>query len=217
MYMKKFVKSVSALTLALILGGNTVSTYAAESNKILEVKEHYQKEFGTQISETDKEFMNKFAKGYALFILDDKGKLYVEATDQEILEVTGFNQSELARFRSLIKLGNQFTATDKAESGLIIPYVHVSDWKVYFTYNDVQLFLLAAAQVGPAAMTAALTALSTMVSPGVGTVIGIVVGIVGAADLCYLVIQSQFRGQGIYIGIDWNGIFPNYAQGYWKG
>lgn len=215
--MKKFVKSASALTLALILGSNTISSYAAESNKIKEVKEQHQQDFESQISDADKEFMNKFAKGYELFTFDDEGNLYVEATDQEILEVTGFNQSELARFHSVIDLGNQLTAADKTENELITPYVHVSDWKVYFTYYDVQTYLLAAAQIGPAAITAALTALSTMVSPGVGTVIGVVVGIVGAADLCYLVIQSQIRGQGIYIGIDWNGIFPNYAQGYWKG
>lgn len=213
--MKKFVRCTSALTLALILGGNTVSAHAAEADQIKEVKEQYQQDFENQISKTDKEFMNKFAKGYELFTFDDKGKLYVEATDQEILEVTGFNQSELIRFHDIVNLGNQFTATDKAENELITPYVHVSDWKVYFTYYDVQMYLFAAAQIGPAAITAALTALSTIVSPGVGTVIGVVVGIVGAADLCYLVIQSQIRGQGIYIGIDWNGIFPNYAQGYW--
>ena len=49
--------------------------------------------------------------------------------------------------------------------------IHVKNWKVYFTYNDVMATLFAAAQVGPAAITAALTALGSAY-PGVGTAIG---------------------------------------------
>lgn len=215
--MKKFVKCLFVLTLTVILGGNTVGVYAAESNLVQEAKEQYQQDIGSQISENDKGFMSKFAKGFELVSFDTTGKLFVDASDQEITEVTGFNQSELARFHSVIDLGNQLTSSNGEGNELVTPYIHVSDWKVYFTHNDVQTFLVGAAHVGPAAITAALTALSTMVSPGVGTVIGLIVGVVGAADLCYLVIQSQIRGQGIYIGIEWNGIFPNYTQGYWKG
>ena len=92
--------------------------------------------------------------------------------------------------------------------------IHVKNWKVYFTYNDVMATLFAAAQVGPAAITAALTALGSAY-PGVGTVIGAAIGLFGGGTIVYWVLQAAANKQGFYIGIDWNGAFPNPAIGTW--
>ena len=92
--------------------------------------------------------------------------------------------------------------------------LHVEDWKIYFDLGDVHAFLFAAAQVGPAAIMAALSALGS-VYPGVGTVVGAIVGLFGGGTIIYWVFQAVALEKGLYIGVDWNGPFPNPAIGLW--
>lgn len=105
-----------------------------------------------------------------------------------------------------------------SDNSIIVSDIFVSDWKVYFTESDVQTFLLVAAEVGPAAMDVALDGVATLVGGPVGTVISVILDIVGAAsmtNLCYLVIQATYLNEGVYVGIQWNGPFPNYTEGLW--
>ena len=102
----------------------------------------------------------------------------------------------------------------------ITPDVYVSNWIIYFTYDDVNAFLFAAASAGPVALALELEAISTMLGGAVGSIIGIILNFIGAASLgyfCYIITQAEFNHQGVYIGIEWNHGFPNIVQGYWEG
>lgn len=104
------------------------------------------------------------------------------------------------------------------QKGDVRPEVFVSNWKVYFTYDDVNALLFAAASIGPAALAAELELIGTMMGGVVGTTIATILNILGAAsliNLAYLIVQAEYRHQGIYIGIAWNGPFPNITQGTW--
>lgn len=73
-----------------------------------------------------------------------------------------------------------------------------------------------AAQIGPAALIAEIEAVSLMLGGPVSAVVAAIlsaVGICSFGDLAYLVIQAAANDQGIYFGIDWNGVFPNPTQG----
>lgn len=104
------------------------------------------------------------------------------------------------------------------EDTIITPMVYVEDWKVYFSNDEVKMYFFAAASIGPAALAAALNSVVFMLGGPVATTISLVLSIIGAAsllNLTYLVIQAGTQGKGIYIGVTWNGVFPNYTQGTW--
>lgn len=164
-------------------------------------------------SESDKEFLGKLTAVYDVFELDSEGVLFLTASLDEIQERAEFTDAEMLRFNEMLDFNKENPAI--GVESIPLTRLHVEDWKVYFTYDDVVMYLSAAAAIGPAAITAALSALATTAAPGVGTVIAAIVGYVVSADLCYLVLQAAVNQQGIYIGLDWNGIFPNYTQGTW--
>lgn len=102
--------------------------------------------------------------------------------------------------------------------GTITSRVHVSNWKVYFTNNEVNEFFFAAASIGPASLYAAIVSVSTAIAGPAGTVLSTVASILGAASLsrlCYLILQANKLKKGIYIGVQWNGKFPNHTDGLW--
>lgn len=164
-------------------------------------------------SESDKEFLGKLTAVYDVFELDSEGVLFLTASLDEIQERAEFTDAEMLRFNEMLDFNKENPAI--GVESIPLTRLHVEDWKVYFTYDDVVMYLSAAAAIGPAAITAALSALATTAAPGVGTVIAAIVGYVVSADLCYLILQAAVNQQGIYIGLDWNGIFPNYTQGTW--
>ncbi|MGP8161374.1 MAG: hypothetical protein ACLQGJ_09185 [Candidatus Dormibacteria bacterium] len=91
---------------------------------------------------------------------------------------------------------------------------------IYFTYSNVLSFLYGAALAGPWAIAAAITAVASIMGGPVGTVIGIIVSIIGGAtiaNLAYLILQAVSQGRGIYFGITWDWIFPNWTEGTWCG
>lgn len=49
----------------------------------------------------------------------------------------------------------------------------------------------------------------------VGTVIGFAIGLFSAGSIAYTVIQAATLGKGFYIGITWNGPYPNPDMGTW--
>lgn len=100
----------------------------------------------------------------------------------------------------------------------VSPMVEVKDWKVYFTLDEVKMYFFAAASTGPVALAAALDSVAFLLGGPVSATIAIVLSIIGAAtlvNLCYLITQAVVLKKGIYIGITWNGAFPNYTQGTW--
>lgn len=103
----------------------------------------------------------------------------------------------------------------KSRNNSMQPYFHVSDWKLYFAYDEVISTFYTAAQIGPAAVVAALTGLGTAIGGPAGAMIGIIIGSISGADLMYLVIRAVALKKGIYIGLDWDGPFPVYTQGTW--
>ncbi|WP_155973131.1 hypothetical protein [Paenibacillus sp. Leaf72] len=43
-----------------------------------------------------------------------------------------------------------------------------------------------------------------------------IIGIGTLTNLCYLIIQAKVnKKNGVYIGLNWDGFFPNYSQGTW--
>ncbi|MCA1031172.1 hypothetical protein LCL95_09070 [Bacillus timonensis] len=100
---------------------------------------------------------------------------------------------------------------------IVTPQVSVKNWKVYFTHGEVRMYFAAAA-AGPVALGAALNSVAFLLGGPVGSTISLVLTIIGTAtlvNLCYLILQAEIRKQGIYIGVNWNGPFPNYTQGTW--
>ena len=102
----------------------------------------------------------------------------------------------------------------------ITPDIYVRNWIIYFTYDDINAFLFAAASAGPVALALELEAIATMLGGAVGTIIMTILNIVGGIGLgalCYKIMQAEFNHQGIYIGIEWNHGFPNIVSGFWEG
>ncbi len=105
-------------------------------------------------------------------------------------------------------------------AGAPTPDLSTSGTVIYFTYDDVLNFLYGAAIAGPWAIMAAVTAVASIMGGPVGFVIGVIVSIIGGttiANLAYLILQAVSRHQGIYFGITWNWIWPNWTQGTWCG
>ncbi|TQR19710.1 hypothetical protein [Psychrobacillus vulpis] len=100
----------------------------------------------------------------------------------------------------------------------VSPMAQVKDWKVYFTLDEVKMYFFVAASTGPVALAAALNSVVFLLGGPVATTISLVLTIIGTAtlvNLCYLITQAVVLKKGVYIGITWNGAFPNYAQGTW--
>lgn len=153
------------------------------------------------------------------FKFDKDGKLVLKDSITNTKLKYSLSNSEVSSLIKLLAFAQQrksVNISSQSKGILISPKVYVSDWKVYFSNEDINAFLFAAAQIGPEALAAALDAVATMMGGPVGTVIGTILDIVGAAslaNLCYLIIQAEADGEGIYIGIDWSTGFPNYTQG----
>lgn len=208
--MKKVKRWFAMMLSGMLLVASSVSQVSAAESDIVESNITAVSSYFT---ESDMTFLEKLTTVYDVFELDDEGVLILTSSLDEIQVRAGFSDAEMLRFNEMMEFNKDNPAVATEDS--IQPRLHVEDWKVYFTYDDVAMYLSAAAAIGPAAITAALSALATTAAPGVGTVIGAIVGYVVSADLCYLVIQAGIKHQGIYIGLDWNGVFPNYTQGTW--
>ena len=165
------------------------------------------------LSDDDILFMEKMALVYDVFAFDEAGNLVVTADLNQIQDRAGFTDAELLLFQQTISCANT------NNENISIPgnnsRMYVSDWKVYFTYDEVMSLFFAAATVGPAALTAAISALSTSVGGLAGTILGAIIGFVVSADMCYLVIRAASTYKGIYIGFTMVDGFPVFDQGTW--
>lgn len=142
------------------------------------------------------------------FEITNHGKLTLGLTDAQLASEYNLTDLEIAWVHDLLV----FHAN--ASSAFGQNRMHISDWKIYFTNGDVVTLLWQAALAGPPAIIAALSALGT-IYPGVGNIIGGIIGLLGGSTICYWVLQAVANRQGLYVGIDWNGPFPNPAIGTW--
>lgn len=205
------LKKLTSIIMSLVLIVSTAGTVLAADTEVSNIAYT----ISDYMDDDAIEFMQKMTSVYNYFSLNEDGILTVSKTEEEIQSIADFSDAEMLLYNEMLQYNQSHPASTNPGTPSVSPRITVEDWKIYFTYEEVQMYLSAAAAIGPAAMTAALTALTTVVSPGVGTVLGAIIGYVVSADLCYLVIQAGLNQQGIYIGIDWNGIFPNYTQGTW--
>lgn len=192
----------------------------AQENKPINFSGNINIKISDYLSKEDLNFIKEMEKIYSYFDFDSKGDLILTKSIDELKDEYGFDEVFISRLNTVLNsnLSKQISKSVSEKSikdnSLSPDRIHVKNWKVYFTYDDVMATLFAAAQVGPAAITAALTALGS-VYPGVGTVIGAVIGLLGGGTIVYWVLQAAANKQGLYIGIDWNGVFPNPAIGTW--
>jgi len=102
----------------------------------------------------------------------------------------------------------------------INPNISIRSWVIYFTNSDVIAFLYLAAYAGPAALAAALSFVASIFGGPIGTVVGVILAAIGGltlSNICYTVIQALQTRKGVYIGISWNGWWPNIIFGIWHG
>lgn len=209
--MKKFISLLISLSIVFTL---SIPAFSAENTFDTN---HRIMSIGKYITQDGQAFQNKVESIFPYFVLDKNYKLSVTLTDEELTSTYNFTVNDIKQLNNLLDF--QSDSIDGAYTPRKSPIhvserLHVSDWKIYFSNDDIYAFLFAAAQVGPAAIIAALSALGS-IYPGVGTVIGAFIGLFGASSIIYMVFQAVALKKGLYIGVDWNGPFPNPALGLW--
>ena len=197
----------------LLLFNVSAIAFAAESNPSTNINPDtiFSKD---SLSETDQRFLEKMAQVFDGYTTNDNGEITFTYSREDLQEF-GFDDSEIAR---LLDLNQIICGTILPEETNISTRLSVQDGKIYFTYDDVITFLSAAAIAGPEAVYAALVALGSVSLGPVGTAIAGVVGLIGAPSLvgfCYQITQAVANQQGVYIGVEMNGAFPNIVSGTW--
>lgn len=168
------------------------------------------------ITDSDRIFLEKMTQVFDGFVADDAGVISFTYSNAELATDFGFTQAEIAKMNGVVAITANLSVS--SNSGQATTRMSVADGKVYFDNADVHAFLLGAASIGPAAVYAAFVALSTVSLGPVGTAIAAIVGVIGAPSLagfCYNVIQAAINNQGVYIGVEMNGVFPNIVSGTW--
>lgn len=170
-----------------------------------------------ELSEQDQEFLEKMTLVFDGFTSDNSGKIIFTYSDQDLVNNFGFTSEEVDRLNEIVDAVSTSSVNFNDEYA-VSPYIFYEGGIVYFTNDDVDAFLFAAASVGPEAVYAALMALGTVSLGPVGTALTIAVGALGfpsLAQFCYYVIQAATMNQGVYIGVEMNGVFPNIISGTW--
>ena len=173
----RILSSLLAFVVCFSMVGYNIS-YAQE-DKSIDFSGNVNIKISDYLSEEDLNFFKEMEKIYPYFDFDSEGNLILTKSIDELKDKYGFDEAFVSRLDTVLnsRLSKQISRciseTSIEYNGLNpeLRRIHVKNWKVYFTYNDVMATLFAAAQVGPAAITAALTALGSAY-PGVGTAIG---------------------------------------------
>jgi len=133
----------------------------------------------------------------------------------------GLSADQVATVQGILTYASQNHATTTApKAGGVQPNLSSNGTVLYLTYSDMVGFLFTAAVAGPWALVAAINAMGWLFGGPIGgavTLIMSVIGITTVAGLAYLIIQAHALHQGVYFGITWNWVFPNYVQGTWCG
>lgn len=205
-------KKLLSLTLVLsLLFVTTISASAASipdsDNNIVISTEDF--------SSADLQFFNKLSLVLDGYYTNDAGEISFSYTTEELANL-GFTTTEI---NQLLKINNRVCGTVLPEQDTFIQTrIFVQDGKVWFDNADIHALLLGAASLGPEALYAAIVAISSAAAGPAGTILSALLGAFGAASLvylCNLIIQAAANGQGIYIGIEMNGVFPNIVADTW--
>lgn len=229
MFKKFLVAGLSALMLvpSLSVGALSAKAYTEGKNEDTQIQELNQENdfesisISEELSKEDKDFMEKLETIYSELELNSDNHLVLNISDSELKEKYGFSDQDINQVRKTISF--QRNSIDKYSSNSasndkhsITPMLHVSDWKVYFTTNDIRMYLGSAIQAGAPAVVAALASLGTITAtPGIGTVMGVLIGLYSGGTILYELTQALANEQNWYIGVDWNGVFPNPTTGFW--
>ncbi len=210
---KKIIASVLATLMLLIVlptkvnaSTQPITTYS--SGNVIQMSDYLTKD--------DLEFMKKLQSIYPYFAIDNNGKLYLTVEINELQSKFQLDEQFIQKLNDILQspISNNNLHSYSSGSNLGLRRVFVKNWKIYFSYEEVESLFVAAANAGPAAMTATFAAIGIMY-PVFGSVVGTIVGIVGGGTICYHVLQAAARRQGLYIGVDWNGPFPIPTLGNW--
>lgn len=210
---KKIITSVLATLMLLIVlptkvnaSTQPITTYS--SGNVIQMSDYLTKD--------DLEFMKKLQSIYPYFAIDNNGKLYLTVEINELQSKFQLDEQFIQKLNDILQspISNNNLHSYSSGSNLGLRRVFVKNWKIYFSYEEVESLFVAAANAGPAAMTATFAAIGIMY-PVFGSVVGTIIGIVGGGTLCYHVLQAAARRQGLYVGVDWNGPFPIPTLGNW--
>ncbi|GEM_PF-2954214 len=172
--------------------------------------------------------------------MNDTGEMILLNNDNEYLKITyGISDEFITLFKEIIQDSNskgvlqgsqeqlevslpaQYTQSTGTQLGSneMSTMMFLENSKIYFDQADIDMYFFAAASIGPYALSAALSSLAFLIGGPVGTIITgalTIIGIGTLTNLCYLIIQAKVnKKNGIYIGLNWDGWFPNYTQGTW--
>lgn len=210
---KKIITSVLATLMLLIVlptkvnaSTQPITTYS--SGNVIQMSDYLTKD--------DLEFMKKLQSIYPYFAIDNNGKLYLTVEINELQSKFQLDEQFIQKLNDILQspISNNNLHSYSSGSNLGLRRVFVKNWKIYFSYEEVESLFVAAANAGPAAMTATFAAIGIMY-PVFGSVVGTIIGIVGGGTICYHVLQAAARRQGLYVGVDWNGPFPIPTLGNW--
>lgn len=157
-------------------------------------------------------FMNKLTHIYPYFYFNHN-QLALSIDYDTLKTEYGFTDDDIVTIDSMLKAP---AISWDNETSNIQSKMYVKGSKVYFTHADVVSALYSAALIGPSAIYAAIVGLGTISLGPVGTAIAAAVGVLGFPSLAgftYQVIQAASNGQGVYLGVEMNGIFPNIVSG----
>lgn len=215
--MSNFKKIIATTCLSLSLCGTILpvlsnSTTYADKTEITTKKEF----FSDNLTKQDLIYLKKFQNILNKFTLSEKtsGKLLLNISKKDLITIYSFTEDEANSIINSVK----FAYLPKKINNKYQDRLHIANGKIYFNNSDVVTFLSSAAQIGPAAIYGALVGLGSVSLGPVGTAVVAGLGIIGAPGLAgftYQVIQAVANRQGVYIGVEFNGIFPNVVSGTW--
>lgn len=206
-------KIMTIYSVGFVLFGSVLPTvvHAQESSVVMEQNN---KKIN-KLTDSQAQFMQKYKALLDKFQFSngDSGRLILSVTSDELINNYGFTFEESKAILDAVRFAYLPKQPDLYQSRM-----HIDGGKIYFTYDDVVAFLSSAAQIGPAAMYGALVGLGTVSLGPVGGMVVTALGVIGApglAEFTYQVVQATINRQGVYIGVEFNGIFPNIVSGTW--
>lgn len=216
-------KYISSLLLTVTLLGATVPYSVAFANEIdsppVETRlsrtpvQSIRFNFSSPYHQKLNQVLDKYS-----FVEDENGmmKLTFSLTKEELVNQYNFTSEEAERLLREVYYAPELLKEDPGYNG---ERLHFSKGIIYFNRGDVEQTLNWAASLGPAAMYGVLVGISSGLGPA-GTLASSVLGVIGLpslASFCYVVLQAVANKQGVYLGLTFNGGFPNIQFGYWKG
>ncbi|WP_206921972.1 hypothetical protein [Alicyclobacillus suci] len=222
MFKKTALGVVSGLTIAMVTGAPVFAATQTSQATILVSTTTSSSTQSFVPSQAAQDFLGKMISSGLIneFSFDQNGKLTLNDSISDLASKYNLNSSDVANLQAIINAAQSYgsESTSSSKTG-IQPQLSYSGGTVYFSHDDVDAYLFAAASVGPAALMAALDALATLTGGPVGAGLSLILDVLGASSLAgftYMCVQAEYNGQGVYIGLTWNGVFPNISYGFWK-